>query len=464
MVSAKQITEREALLNINSNHAKYYANEQISCDDQCFINSFGSGTAAYPGVVKGRLAFTDEQAIKLLNNDESVIMCLSRTNANKISLSTLRAASGLLDLDSNIQSLTPCIFRCLGKPCIVASKNLTLLSVNDEESQLVSNIGEVMHAGDLMTMDGGHGKIFNGCLHTSFTHQLDFNFQTVLKFADNHRKLKILTTINGANAVNEIEISKKIGFDGIGCLSTDSLFFHSDERLFLMRSILLRTTIEQKNEALNLLEKIHANDFVNIFRLCTNFPVCVKLLDVSLSSFLIPDKNEKEMLEIALKHNISIVEVKKINQTFHDSHATDGLKGARISELFPEITKMQVISIVSAALQVFFEKKIAVKPKILIPMLSTSRELENILNLIKETATEVIFIYLFIIKIYYKKIMYEAIISLNKVFIIYILNNFIFSLLLLLLLRIIINNFFIFYKKGIQQLPYRSNAKKFAEL
>lgn len=145
---------------------------------------------------------------------------------------------------------------------------------------------------------------------------------------------------------------------------------------------MLADTTEKRQEQLDQLFLFQKEDMKGMFKAMDGLPVTIRLLDPPLHEFLPQDDNACELIG-------DLQEVKRRCEELQEVNPMLGFRGCRLSIIHPEITVMQVKAIMSAACEA---TKDGVKPivEIMIPVVSTSKEVEFILPLIKEAANEVL--------------------------------------------------------------------------
>jgi len=116
-------------------------------------------------------------------------------------------------------------------------------------------------------------------------------------------------------------------------------------------------------------------------------PVTIRLLDPPLHEFL--PKGKEEYRELARKLGVSATHLQDLGEALHEFNPMLGHRGCRLAITYPEIYAMQTRAIIEAALEVA-SRKIAVRPEIMIPLVSHVKELER-LRAVVETAAEEVF-------------------------------------------------------------------------
>ena len=129
----------------------------------------------------------------------------------------------------------------------------------------------------------------------SYTYRL---FETVMKWADKHRKLGIRTN---ADSPAQAKSALLLGAEGIGLCRTEHMFFEGNRIDSMRRMILAGDTAERKLALAELLP-YQRSDFEGIFKAMDGHPVTIRLLDPPLHEFLPHDsaaRNASTVLRIA---------------------------------------------------------------------------------------------------------------------------------------------------------------------
>ena len=229
----------------------------------------------------------------------------------------------------------------MGKPCITTVHDMSL-TIHGDKHMLSSNKStNWFNSGDMMTLDGGNGLVYKTTPAPTMSLMDDPDFQKVLHWADQFRRLRIEANItSNTDMCEQIKFAQKVGADAIGCISTDAMFNSTENRLSLTRAILMKRASLDKVPLLKALGTIHHQDFLALFRCAMHGKAVVKLLDWPLSRFLPCTENEIEMY--ANEMNMPVAEIKQIIAHTEDRNPDIGLRGCRISSYYTEITEMQV--------------------------------------------------------------------------------------------------------------------------
>jgi pyruvate,orthophosphate dikinase len=198
--------------------------------------------------------------------------------------------------------------------------------------------------------------------------------------------------------------ARSFGAQGIGLCRTEHMFF-GEERLKIMREMILAEDLAAREVALDKLLPIQRQDFLEIFRAMDGLPVTIRLLDPPLHEFL-PNFEElqAELYELKLKMQQAgsftdidqylrqIWEKEQLLrqvERLREANPMLGHRGCRLGLIYPEVTAMQTRAIFEAACTAQGDG-ISVIPEIMIPLIATEVELANQRQVVADTAREVL--------------------------------------------------------------------------
>ena len=164
------------------------------------------------------------------------------------------------------------------------------------------------------------------------------------------------------------------------------MFFGEVDRINAMRKMVLAETEEKRELWLNELLAYQREDMKAIFEEMSGLPVTIRLLDPPLHEFLPKDDETCEMIG-------ELDDVKKRCEELQEVNPMMGFRGCRLSVVYPEITKMQVEAVISAACEVTKQGLTSPEVEIMIPLVSTSKEIDFIVPMIKKSIIDVISLY-----------------------------------------------------------------------
>ena len=157
------------------------------------------------------------------------------------------------------------------------------------------------------------------------------------------------------------------------------------DRIIAVREMILSDNETDRRKALKKILPYQKKDFVGIFKAMDGLPVTIRLLDPPLHEFL--PHEEKNQREMARQLKVPLDKVKRRVTELHEANPMLGFRGCRLAVIYPEIQEMQVRAIFQAAVEVA-KKGIKVLPEIMIPIVSTVKELEFLLPKVHAIAEE----------------------------------------------------------------------------
>ena len=374
MVKEKLITKKNAIMKIDPNSLDTLLHPTL--DEKSKINIIAKGLPASPGAATGKAVFSSSEAERLNEMMQDTILVRVETSPEDIH--GMHAAKGILTSRGGMTSHAAVVARGMGRPCVSGSSEI---DINYDRKIFKTKSIEIKE-GDLITIDGSTGRIIQGEV-PKIKPEISGDFSKLMGWADDFRKLKVRTN---SETPLDTKTAKDFGAEGIGLCRTEHMFF-DEERILSVREMILSKTKEDRNKALEKLLPHQKNDFVEIFKIMSNLPVTVRLLDPPLHEFL--PKTEKEINEIANKLKLSLKEIKGRINELHEQNPMLGHRGCRLGISFPEIYEMQCRAIFEALSELEKKKIKAAFPEIMIPLVSTEAEIKIMKNLVIRTAKKV---------------------------------------------------------------------------
>ncbi len=374
MVKEKLITKKEALLRIDPNTLDTLLHPTL--DNKFKKEIIASGLPASPGAASGKVVFTADEAERLNGMMQDTILVRLETSPEDIH--GMHAAKGILTARGGMTSHAAVVARGMGRPCVSGSSEITI----DYEAKQFKANNEIIKEGDMITIDGGSGKVMKGLVPT-VQPEISGYFSTIMKWADQFRKLKVRTN---AETESDSKTAREFGAEGIGLCRTEHMFF-DEERILSVRQMILSKSIDDRNHALQKLLPYQQKDFKKIFKVMSGLPVTVRLLDPPLHEFL--PKAEKDIDEVARSLNLSSKEIKDRIAELHEENPMLGHRGCRLGISFPEIYEMQCEAIFEALAELKREKTKSALVEIMIPLVSTDTELKILRDLVKKIAKKI---------------------------------------------------------------------------
>ncbi|MFP3032771.1 MAG: pyruvate, phosphate dikinase, partial [Wolbachia sp.] len=371
MVNEGVITKEEGILRIDPKTFDNLLHPVLDVKiDQEVI---GKGLPVSPGVASGYVVFSASDAEKAAEQGKKVILVRSETSPEDIN--GMNAASGIVTARGGMTSHAAVVTRGMGKPCICSLNGLYI----DKDEKFLS-MGDIkVNKGESITINGGTGEVMLGILPTILP-ELSQEFKTIINWVD---KVKTVKVRANADTPKDAKIAKGFGAEGIGLCRTEHMFFASD-RIEFIQKLIIADDENEKASALNKLEEMQKSDFKEMFFIMEGKEVTIRLLDPPLHEFLPHDQSIIE--KIARSLNKSVESVKNKIVQLSEKNPMLGHRGCRLAISHPEIYKMQIRAILSAASELRKEKKIEVKPEIMIPFIMSEKEFVLICELVKKEA------------------------------------------------------------------------------
>jgi pyruvate,orthophosphate dikinase len=349
------------------------------------------GINAGPGAACGKIVMHASDAEKMWERDKNVQLILVRRETSPEDLRGMKVAKGILTAFGGASSHAALVSRQMGKACIVGCGDLEI----DYVAGTVEVNGKVLREGDVISIDGFTGEVFEGPVQERPSEILQVliaktlapeksetyeRYAKLMSWADEYRKLRVRT-----NADEPKQAAEAIAFgaEGIGLCRTEHMFFdHIDD----FREMILGETVEAREIALAKLLPHQRKDFEGIFRAMSGKPVTIRLLDPPLHEFLPHSHTEQEAL--AKKLGTTAEHISRRVQELHEFNPMLGHRGCRLGITYPEITRMQARAIFEAACTV---KKAGGEPiaEVMIPLVGFVTEFRNQEKIVRETADKV---------------------------------------------------------------------------
>ena len=374
MVKEKLITNKEAILRVDSNLLNTLLHPTL--DEKAEKKIIASGLPASPGAASGKVTFSADEAERLKDQMQDTILVRVETSPEDIN--GMHAAKGILTARGGMTSHAAVVARGMGKPCVSGSSGIKI----DYENKVFKSGNIQVKEGDIITIDGGSGKVMLGKVPT-VKPNISGDFSKLMHWADKYRKLKVRTN---SETPSDTKTARDFGAEGIGLCRTEHMFF-DEKRIVSVREMILSNTREDREKALAKLLPYQKGDFFEIFKIMNGYPVTVRLLDPPLHEFL--PKTDKDIDDIAKELNISHDDIKSRITELHEQNPMLGHRGCRLGISFPEIYQMQCQAIFEALAECKKKKIKLVIPEIMIPLVSTAAEIQILRDLVEKTAKKI---------------------------------------------------------------------------
>ena len=332
------------------------------------------GLPASPGAASGKVVFTADEAESQAALGDSVILCRVETSPEDIH--GMHAARGILTTRGGMTSHAAVVARGMGRACVSGAGELRV----DYKTRTMTVRDIVVKEGDLVTIDGSTGEVMLGAVPT-IQPELSGDFATLMGWADEIRRMKVRTN---AETPLDARTARKFGAEGIGLSRTEHMFF-DPQRILAVREMILADSEKGRRAALAKLEPFQKQDFVELFQIMAGLPVTIRLLDPPLHEFL--PTTEADMAEVAKAAGTDLLRVQQRSVQLHETNPMLGLRGCRLGIAFPEIYEMQARAIFGAVAEVAKSGQ-TVLPEIMIPLISTKKELDILKAMVDRVAKE----------------------------------------------------------------------------
>jgi pyruvate,orthophosphate dikinase len=361
MVEEGLISREEAVARIEPGQLEQLLHPML--DPHAGFGVVATGLNASPGAASGKVVFDAAAAEQRGSAGESVILVRWETTPDDYY--GMRHAAGILTAHGGLTSHAAVVARGEGIPCVTGCEALQL------EPGLARIGGHELREGDTITIDGGTGAVILGAVEL-VPPQMNENFQTVLEWADDLRRLKVRAN---ADTPQDAVKARELGAQGIGLCRTEHMF-NAEERLPVVREMIRAAGEEERRAALDRLLPMQEADFEGIFEAMAGLPVTIRLLDPPLHEFL-------PALEEATSESMR----ERIKQ-LREANPMLGTRGCRLGLMYPEIYEMQVRAIVRAAIAVRERTGEAPLVEIMHPLVAFGEELRRLRELTLRVAAE----------------------------------------------------------------------------
>lgn len=394
MVAEGLIDQETAILRVEPGQLDQLLHPMI--DPKAPITLLTTGLPASPGAAAGIIIFDPDEGEHLAQSPDSEPYILVRSETSPDDFHGMANAQAILTARGGMTSHAAVVARGMGKPCIVGAGALEI-----DETQGMLRIGDhTLRKNDWITVDGSTGRVLLGKVPT-VEPELGDDYQTLMSWVDVRRQLRVRANADtGADA----QVARNFGAEGIGLCRTEHMFF-GDERLALMRAMILAESRGEREQALEKLLPLQRQDFLEIMRAMNGLPVTIRLLDPPLHEFL-PNRDEliadiTELQFTILKHAQSMTHIAQLMdevwqkqallrqvERLREANPMLGHRGCRLGLVFPEVTEMQVRAIFDAACTAHGEG-VQVLPEVMVPLIATREELRLQAEVIHRVASEV---------------------------------------------------------------------------
>ena len=382
MVEEGLITKQEAVQRVSPEQLDQLLHPQFNKD--AAYDVLARGLNASPGAAVGEAVFSSDAAVAAAAEGRKCVLVRWETNPDD--LAGMIAAEGILTSHGGKTSHAAVIARGMGAPCVCGVEAMRIDA--EKKEAVVAGTDIVIREGDMISIDGTTGIVVLGAVDLVMP-ELTGDLDTILEWADEFRTLGVR-----ANADNpdDAQLSRDFGAEGIGLCRTEHMFL--GDRKQIIQKFILNDDEEIREEAAAQLSEAQVGDFYGMFKAMDGLPVIVRLLDPPLHEFLESPRaldveiarmeaTGADAAEIAQKRAL----LAKID-SFAEANPMLGMRGCRLSIMFPILPVLQVRAIATAAAQLKKEG-LDPKPEVMIPLVSTVKELDKLRAVAEQVIAEV---------------------------------------------------------------------------
>ena len=353
-----KISREEALTRVSADHLDAVLHPHFAGKGVVLAKGLG----ASPGAAVGAVYFTADDAAAAKERGEEVVLVRSETSPDDIH--GMMASKGILTSRGGLVSHAAVVARGWGTPAIVGAEDVKI------QGKQFSVGDTVVKEGDVISLDGTTGEVVLGAMELRSAEPPP-EFETILKWADAVRKGKLGVRAN-ADTGEDASNARELGAEGIGLCRTEHMFLAPD-RLPVVREMILASTPEQEEAALEKLRAVQEADFMEILDAMDGLPVTIRLLDPPLHEFL-PSVEELHVKKATKGLTKKEEQMLDAAENWAEHNPMIGTRGVRLGVIKPGLYAMQARALLSAAAKL---REMGKKPivEIMIPLTVTREEM-----------------------------------------------------------------------------------------
>ena len=377
LIDEGMITEEEALMQIDAKSLDMLLHPQFDPAALKKAQAVAKGIAASPGAAAGTIVFTAEDAVEHGKKGEKVVLVRLETSPEDIE--GMKYSQGILTVRGGQTSHAAVVARGMGTCCVSGCGDIKM----DEENKVFTLFGKTYHEGDVLSLDGSTGSIYDCLIPTIPADPNSGYFGRIMELADKYKALGVRTN---ADTPNDAKQAAAFGAQGIGLCRTEHMFFDPD-RIGAFREMICSETLAEREAALAKIEPMQQADFEGLFEALGGYPVTIRFLDPPLHEFVPTD--EADIAALATAQGKSVAYIKQVINDLHEFNPMMGHRGCRLAVTYPEIAAMQTKAVIRAALAVKGRHPDwNLVPEIMIPLTGDVKELKYVKNIVVKAADE----------------------------------------------------------------------------
>jgi pyruvate,orthophosphate dikinase len=368
------LAKDEAIERITKEHLEQILHPQLStAHDEPVLVALG----ASPGAAVGQCFFSADDAVEAVNRGEQVILVRPETSPDDVH--GILVAEGVLTSRGGLVSHAAVIARGWGKPAVVGAGEM---SVFDHYAMFKTRR---IQEGEWISIDGTTGEVFLGAVPLADP-EPSKELETLLSWADDVRRGHLGVRAN-ADSGEDAARARALGAEGIGLCRTEHMFL-GEERLPIMRRMILASSPQEILAALDELQFVQRRDFKSILDAMDGLPVTIRLLDPPLHEFL-PSVEDLVVKEALGSLNEEDSQLLVAARSWQETNPMLGTRGVRLGVVRPGLYEAQVRALMQAAVECLHEGGTP-RIEIMIPLTVSRAELENAVGWVNSAIAAVV--------------------------------------------------------------------------
>ncbi len=375
------ITKEEAVASVNPDLLNQVLLPVIAPGTKYDV--IAKGLPAGPGAATGVAVFDATRAAEMGKGGLGQRVVLVRADTSPDDLAGMLAAQGVLTERGGMTSHAALVARGFGIPTVAGCSSIRV----DAERRQFTIGDRTVKEGDFISLNGGLGEVIEGQVPVEDA-KLTGDFGTFMGWADEMRTMGVRAN---ADSPEDVRKAIELGAEGVGLTRTEHMFFDEERRPIVVDMILDIENAEARKTALAKLLEFQREDFRGIFEALEGKPATIRLIDPPLHEFLPSLETLVEEVATGEAKGTDVSAQKVVLEKARDLHEINpmlGLRGVRLSIVYPEIVEMQTRAILEGAAAVIKAGGKAV-PEIMIPLVGHVNELRVVREGLERTAKAV---------------------------------------------------------------------------
>ena len=367
-----KLSRAEAVQRVTAEHLDQVLHPQFAGTGHLAL---AKGLPASPGAGVGAVYFTADDAVAATERGEKVVLVRNETSPEDVH--GMMVAEAILTARGGLVSHAAVVARGWGKPAVVGAEAIRI-------SYDTFTAGDTtVRKGEVISVNGTSGEVVLGAVDLSEAEPPP-EFAVILGWADQIRKGRLAVRANADNRPDSAN-ARRFGAEGIGLCRTEHMFL-AEDRLPIVRRMILATTRSEEEHALEELRVAQQADFEEILEAMDALPVCVRLLDPPLHEFL-PSTEELAIKEATTGLSEEERRLYDAARDWREQNPMIGTRGVRLGVLKPGLYAMQVRALVDAAIA---RRKVGGKPRVevMIPLTVTREEMATARRWVQQAIEE----------------------------------------------------------------------------